>query len=189
MKMEMKFNNDEEQEKRKVWKDQRTSLYWLLGIIYITFLSMQLGRVQAISDFNYSLHEMLYIPATLSFFLVPIALLFYIYFVIKYLRKWGVQKPNIMTSVKAVFVIVSLITIFSIITSQSNEISTGGILIIEQKIQEENKYFFVLNGKKIRVSRNEFHLVEVNREYFGSYVWNSQTDRGKLETIEPILEK
>jgi len=188
MKIEMKFKNEGEQEKRNVWKAQRTSLYWLLGIIYFTFLSLQLGRVQAISDFNYSLHEMLYIPATLSLFLVPIALLIYIYFVIKFVRKWGLPKLNIITSVKAVVIIVSLITIFTITTYQSKEISTGGVFIVEQKIQEDNKYFLILNGKKIKVSMNEFHLVEVNRRYLGTYIWNSQTDRGKLETIEPILE-
>lgn len=188
MKMQMGFNNDEEKEKRKVLKAQRTSLYWLLGIIFTSFLSLQLGRVQAISDFNYSLHEMLYVPATLSFILVPIALIIYMYFVIKYLRKWGIQKPNTLTSIKAVLVIISLITVFSIITTQSYEVSTAGIFIVEQKIKEDNEYFLVLNGKKIRVSRNEYHLVSVNGEYFGTYIWNSQTNRGRLEIIEPMLE-
>lgn len=168
---------------------KKISLYWLLGIIYTSFLGTQLGRIQAITDFNYSLHEMLYIPANLSIFLVPIAFLIYMYFVIKHLRKRGVQKPNLKKGVKAVLVIVSLITIFSIKDYQSNEISTGGIFEIERKIQEDTKYYVELNEKKIRVSRNEFHLVNVNKEYLVNFVWNSQSpNRGRLETIEPILK-
>lgn len=188
MKVERELKNESEKDKRSLFKAQKTSLYWLLGIIYVSFLGMQLGRIQAITDYNYSLHEMLYIPVTLSSFLVPIAFLIYMYFVIKYLRKWGFQKPNIYTGIKAVLVITSLITIFSLINYQSKEFSTGGVFKVEQKIQEDTKYYLILNDKKVRVSRNEFYLVDLNKEYLGSFIWNSQTNRGRLETIEPILK-
>ena len=187
MRVEMGLNNEEEKDIRKLFKAQKISLYWLLGIIYTSFLGTQLGRIQAITDFNYSLHEMLYIPATLSIFLVPIVFLVYMYFVIKYLRKRGIQKPNLKTGVKAVLVIISLITIFLIKNYQSNETFTGGIFEIEQKIQEDTKYYLVLNDKKIKVSRNEFYLVDVHKEYLVNFVWNSQSpNEGRLETIEPI---
>ncbi|WHX41119.1 hypothetical protein QNH36_02850 [Mesobacillus sp. AQ2] len=188
MKVERKFKNETEQDKRSLLRAQKTSLYWLLGIIYVSFLGVQLGRIQAITDFNYSLHEMLYIPATLSSFIVPITFLIYMYFVIKYLRKWGIQKPNINPVIKAVLVIISLLTIFSLLNFQSKEVSTGGVFKVEQKIQEDTKYYLILNDKKIRVSRNEFYLVDLNKEYLGTFVWNSQTNRGRLETIEPILK-
>ncbi|MCM3126106.1 MULTISPECIES: hypothetical protein [unclassified Mesobacillus] len=177
-----------EKDKRSLFKAQKTSLYWLLGLIYVSFIGMQLGRVQAITEYNYSVHEMLYLPVTLSAFLVPIVFLIYMYFAIKYLRKQGIQKPNINTSIEAVIVIISLITIFSLVNYQSNEVSTGGVFKVEQKIQEDTKYFLILNEKKIRVSRNEFYLVDLNKEYLGTFIWNSQTNRGRLETIEPILK-
>jgi hypothetical protein len=45
----------------------------------------------------------------------------------------------------------------------------------------------VIDDRHIKVSRNEFQLAEVNKEYLVSFVWNPQSSQiGLLETIEPV---
>ena len=183
----MKPNNEEGKDNQKLFKSQKLALYWLLGLIYSGFIGLQLGRIQAIADFNYSLHEILYVPLNLALFLVPVVFLIYLYLVIKYLRKRGRQKGNLKTRVRAIMVIVSIIVIFSITSHQFHEVSTGGIFELKQKLHEEGKYYLVFDDKKIRVSKNEFQLVGVNQQYLVSFVWNSRSpNKGQLETIEPL---
>ncbi|MEK3766174.1 hypothetical protein [Solibacillus sp. FSL K6-4121] len=46
-----------------------------------------------------------------------------------------------------------------------------------------------MNDQKIRVTSNEFKLVEKNRQYLISFVWNKRTpNKGQLETIVPIQQ-
>ena len=85
------------------------ALYWLLGFIYSGFIGLQLGRIQAIADFNYNLHELMYVPFTIALFVVPVVFLIYIYLLIKYLLGRGKQKTNLKTSTQAVLVIASII--------------------------------------------------------------------------------
>ncbi|MDF2678618.1 MAG: hypothetical protein K0Q97_2972, partial [Bacillota bacterium] len=43
--------------------------------------------------------------------------------------------------------------------------------------------------KKIRVSQNEYKLINKNKKYMIMYVWNkSYPDIGNLKIIEPIIE-
>jgi hypothetical protein len=49
------------------------------------------------------------------------------------------------------------------ISHQFHEVSTGGIFELKQKLHEEGKYYLVFDDKKIRASKNEFQLVEVNQ--------------------------
>jgi heme/copper-type cytochrome/quinol oxidase subunit 2 len=186
----MKLNNDEEKDLRKNSNAQKLALYWLLGLIYSAFIGVQLGRIQAITNFNYTLHEMLLIPATLALYIGPVVFIIYLYYLIKYLRKGGRQKGNFISKVKAIIVIVSIIIIASITAHQSHEVHTGGIFELEEKLYEEGKYYLVFDDKKLKVSMNEYQLVEVNEEYLVSFIWNSRTpNKGRLETIEPIKYK
>ncbi|OIJ20738.1 hypothetical protein BKP45_08025 [Anaerobacillus alkalidiazotrophicus] len=58
---------------------------------------------------------------------------------------------------------------------------------VEQKKHEDRKYYLVLNDKKVRVSYNEFHLVEEKQQYLISFVWNKRSpNKGRLKTIDPI---
>ncbi|MBU8878885.1 hypothetical protein BGM26_07790 [Bacillus sp. FJAT-29790] len=183
----MNLNNEEGKDNQKLFRAQKLALYWLLGLIYSGFIGLQLGRIQAIADFNYSLHEILYVPFNLAIFLVPVVFLIYLYHVIKYLRKRRRQKGNLKTKVKAIMVIISIIFIFSITNHQFHEVSTGGIFVLKQKLHEEGKYYLVFDDKKISVSVNEFQLVEVNQQYLVSFVWNSRSpNKGRLKTIEPF---
>ncbi|KAB2336159.1 hypothetical protein F7731_11710 [Cytobacillus depressus] len=181
----MKRNSEEEI--RKLHKAQRVALYWLLGLIYSAFIGLQLGRVQAIADFNYSLHEIMYVPLNIAMFIVPVLLPIYLYFSIKYLRKRGRVKGNFKATIKAAVVIISVIIIVSIVNHQFHELSTGGVFKLEEKLQEKGKYYLIFDDKKIKVSMNEYKLVKVNEKYLVNFIWNSKTpNKGSLETIEPI---
>ena len=50
----------------------------LLIMIYAAFIGMQLNRIQAIADYNYSLSEISMAPLTILMFFGPIILLAYI---------------------------------------------------------------------------------------------------------------
>lgn len=179
--------NNKEREIQKLCKAQKLALYWLLGLIYSGFIGLQLGRIQAIADYNYNLHEIMYVPFNIALFVAPVVFLIYIYLLIKYLLVRGKQKTNLKTSTQAVLVIASIIVVVSITTHQFLELSTSGIFEVEKKLHEDRKYYLVFDDKKVRVSYNEFQLVEENQQYLISFVWNKRTpNKGQLETIEPL---
>lgn len=179
-----------DKEESNLLKANKKVLYWLLGIIYIAFICLQLGRIQAIADFNYNLHEMMYVPVNLAIFIVPILFLIYIYLSIKSLIKNKNYTLTLKTTIKSILVIVSLVIIFWIVGYQSKEVSATGLYEINQKIQEDSKYYIVLeDNRKIRVSQNEYNLINENKKYMIMYVWNRNSpDIGNLEIIEPIIE-
>lgn len=180
----------DEKEILKLFKAQKIALYWLIGLIYLAFIGFQLGRIQAIADFNYNLHEIMYLPLNLAIFVVPILFLIYIYLFIKYLRKRGRQKTNLKVIIQIIIIMVSIIIIFSITEHQFREVSTSGVFEVEQKIRKDRKYYMVIGDKKVRVTYNEFQLIEENQQYLISYIWNKRSpNKGKLEIIEPIRLK
>ncbi|MDF2606822.1 MAG: hypothetical protein K0S34_1017 [Bacillales bacterium] len=179
--------NNKEQDIQRLYKAQKMSLYWLLGIVYSGFIGLQLGRVQAIADFNYNLHEIMYVPFNIALFVTPILLLIYIYLFAKYLSKTGIQKINFKSSIKALLVIASIVAVGSITLHQSQEVSTAGVFMVEKKLHEDRKYYLILNDIKVRVTYNEFKLVEDNQQYLISFVWNKRApNKGQLKTIEQI---
>jgi heme/copper-type cytochrome/quinol oxidase subunit 2 len=179
--------NNKEKDIQNLYKSQKVALYWLLGIIYTAFIGLQLGRIQAIADFNYNLHEIMYAPFTIALFVVPVVFLVYIYQLIKYIRKRGKQSPNFKRVLKAMLVITSIVVIVSITSYQFKEVTTSGVFEVENKLQEDRKYFLVLNNIKVRVPNNEYHLVEENETYLITFVWNQKTpNKGMLQTIEPL---
>jgi heme/copper-type cytochrome/quinol oxidase subunit 2 len=179
--------NNKEKDIQNLYKSQKVALYWLLGIIYTAFIGLELGRIQAISDFNYNLHEIMYAPFTIALFVVPVVFLVYIYLLIKYLLKRGKQRPNFKKVIQAVLVITSIVVIVSITSYRFKEVTTVGVFEVEKKLQNDRKYFLVLNNIKVRVSHNEYQLVEEDEIYSISFVWNKKTpNKGMLKTIEPI---
>ncbi|MEK4425576.1 hypothetical protein [Solibacillus sp. FSL K6-1523] len=179
--------NDNESPIQKLYKTQKFALYWLLGLIYSGFIGLQLGRIQAITDINYTLHELMFVPTSIAMFTVPVVFLIYIYFLIKYLVARGKQKANLTAVSKVVLVIASLIVVVSITVPQSFEVHTTGIFEVEKKLHEDRKYYLVIDDTKVRVSQNEFHLIDENQQYLISFVWNKRTpNKGQLEMIEPF---
>ena len=182
----MKLNN-KENDNQRLFKAQKLALYWLLGLIYSGFIGLQLGRIQAIADFNYSLHEIMYVPFNIALFFVPVVFLIYIYLLTKYLLNRKKQKTNLKTISQIVSVLASTVLVILITAHQFLEVSTGGVFEVEKKLNEDRKYFLVLDDKVVRVSHNEFQLVEENHQYLISFVWNKRTpNKGQLKTIEPL---
>ena len=182
----MKLDNKDDSI-QKLYKAQKLTLYCLLGLIYSAFIGSQLGRIQTIADFNYNLHEIMYAPFTLAIFFLPILFPVYIYLLIKYLLKRGKQKTNFKKISKATLIATSIIVIFSITLYQSFEVYTSGVFKVEQKLNENKKYYLVIDDKKVKISNNEFELIEANQEYLIGFVWNKQTpNKGKLLTIERL---
>ena len=179
--------NNKENSISKLYKAQKFALYCLLGLIYTAFIGLQLGRIQAIADFDYNLHEIMYVPFTITVFSLPVLFPIYIYLLIKYLLKRDKRKTNLKTRTQAISITASIIVIFSITLHQSFEVSTSGVFKVEQKLYEDRKYYLVLDDKKVKISHNEFELIEENQEYLISYVWNKQTpNKGNLLTIKPL---
>ncbi|MCR2822723.1 hypothetical protein [Lederbergia panacisoli] len=184
----MNLNKEEkEMELKKSFKAQKIALYWLLALIYVSFIGLQLGRIQAIADYNYSLHEILYVPFTIAIFVVPALLLIYIILFTKYLRKRGRKKTHLKTIVQSILIISSIVIIIFITEYQFQEVSTSGIFKVEQKLHDDGKYYLIINDKKVRVSYNEFQLIEENQQYLITFIWNKRSPyKGKLEIIEPL---
>lgn len=181
--------NQQDKEETNLLKMKRNVLYWLLGIIYTAFIGLQLGRIQAIANFNYNLHEMMYAPVNLAIFVVPILFVIYIFLSIKSLIKKENHTLTLKTTIRSILVMVSLVIIFWIVGYQSKDVSTTGLYEIERKTQEDSKYYIVLEGKKIRVSQNEYKLINRNKKYMIMYVWNKSSPYiGNLKIIEPIIE-
>lgn len=178
---------EKEIEIKKSYKAQRIVLYALLGFIYMSFIGLQLGRIQAIADYNYSLHEIMYVPFSIAIFAVPALFLIYLVLFIKNLRKRGRKKANLKTIVQSFLIISSIVIILFITEYQFNEVSTSGIFKVEQKLHEDRKYYLLLQDTKVRLSHNEFQLIEEKEEYLVSFKWNKRNpNEGKLETIEPL---
>jgi membrane protein implicated in regulation of membrane protease activity len=180
-------NTEKEIEIKKSYNAQKIALYCLLALIYLSFIGLQLGRIQAIADFNYGLHEIMYLPFNVAIFVVPVLSLIYIFLFIKYLRKRGMKKTGIKTIAQSILIISSIIIIISITENQFYEVSTGGVFKVEQKLHDDRNYYLIIDGKKVKVSYNEFQLVNENQQYLISFISNKRTpDIGKLETIEPL---
>lgn len=184
----MEQNNREEKvEIKKLFEAQRIVLYGLLALIYLSFIGLQLGRVQAITDLNYNLHELMYFPFNVAIFVVPALSLIYVFLFVIYISKRGRKKSDLKTIVKTIVTIFSIVIIVMITEHQFQEVSTGGVFIIEEKQQDNGKYYLMINNTRVKVSHNEFALVEVNQQYLISYISNKRTpDVGRLETIKPM---
>jgi len=178
----MKF--EERNEIKIAFRHQLVALYWLLGVVIISFLGMQIHGFSLFVNYDYSLQEILSATANLLF-LVPIALLIYLYFGVKYLIVRGLGLPKLKTAIKAMIVLTLISAMCTISVYQLNSVTSIGVLLVSDKINEGNRYYLILNDKKVRVTENEFNLIDINKEYMGSYRWNSMSPgKGKLLTIK-----
>ena len=175
---------DKEHEIKQLYNRQKFALYGLLGLIFSAFVGLQLSRIEAIAKFNYNLHEILFVPFTIAFFVVPGLFIVYTYYLVRYVLKRGKRKPSLKTSMKAISVLAALIVIGLITAHQFQEVSTSGVFMVEKKLQEDEEYYLVLDDKKVSVSYNVFQLVEEDQQYLISFVWNKKTPyKGKLKRI------
>ncbi|MED4017736.1 hypothetical protein [Sutcliffiella cohnii] len=174
----------ENTELNKLYDRKKIAQYWLLGVVLITYCSLQINRYSILINIDYSLHEVISALANLMW-LIPIFSIVYIILTAKYLFKRGLkQRPSIVLLIRDLIILIAVCGISGMIVYYLGEVSTSGVIKIEGKIVENDQYYVVINEKKIKVTSNEFHLIDKSQEYMGSYVWNQFTpDKGKLTRI------
>jgi hypothetical protein len=174
--------------------EQKTYLYKrkiftiiILITVYSAFVGYLLGNLQSIADWNYSIHEILYIPYNIAYYVFPIELCFWIYYAVKSIKesKDKNTKAKNKIYIKNSLLFVSVITIILCFYIQSMNLSTGGLFEVETKYNERNNYYVMMNNKKIKCSKNEYNLIEEGKVYLVNFTWNSNSpEKGKLEYIE-----
>jgi hypothetical protein len=145
---------------------------------------------QWLSDTNYYLHELMALPYQLFLYLIPLLVLFWIYYSIRTFSELELKGlfskdalMNILTTVLVVLIIVFQITRFY-------GVHTGGVFEVESKWRDGEKYYIVLMDKNVRCTRNEYNLINEDDMYVVSYEWNKLTPTiGHLENIELIEMK
>ena len=184
---DFKMIGEEEARIENLFEVKKTALRVLLISIYIAFFSFQLAQIDFIAEFSFSLHELLYLPVNLAIFFVPVLFLIYMFFVLKCIGKKSTEAVSRNIKIKKAFVILSLLSIFAIFYYQVHGISTSGVYEVKEKLEENNKYYLVLNDKKIRITRNEFSLINTNQEYLIGFEWNTLSPhKGRLENIQQL---
>ena len=177
---------EERNEIKAAFRNQSVALYWLLGVVIVSFFGMQVNELNFLVNYSYSLHEILSALTNLLF-LIPFALLIYLYFGMRYFRLRGFGLPKLKPAIQAIIVLTSIAAMCAISVYQLNSVTTSGVLVVNDKIKEGNTYFVILNDTKVRVTENQFNILNKNQEYLGSYQWNSMSpNKGKLLTIKPI---
>lgn len=62
------------------YKTKQILLKLLLYTVYISLIGLIMGQIQAITDFSYTLHELMYLPVNIAIYIVPIELIAFIYY-------------------------------------------------------------------------------------------------------------
>ncbi|GKX29163.1 hypothetical protein SH1V18_16430 [Vallitalea longa] len=161
----------------------------ILITIYITFIGYLLGNVQSIADWNYSIHEMLYIPCYIAYYLFPLELCIWLYYAIKSIKEPRdnmMKYNNIKMYLRNSLLVVSVMAILSFFYIQSMNISTTGLFEVENKFNKTNAYYIQINNKNIKCSKNEYNLVKEGDLYMVDFSWNKKwPQKGSLKYIEP----
>lgn len=167
------------------YKAQKAALLWFLGFIYISFIGIQLGQIQEIMDYNFNLHELMFVFANIAIFICPIIFFIYIFLLIKYLRERGKKKFSKKRLFQIEIVLLSFFFMIIISYNQSMITTITAIIKVERKQAYKGEYFINFDDKQIKVSANEYHLIEKDKEYVIHYESNKNNlNEGKLKTIE-----
>lgn len=164
---------------------KKTAIVLIISII-ICLGCLILGQVQAIADFSYRLHEVLYIPVNIGIFLIPVEAIFFIYFFIRFLinlKKDKTGHRNII--IPNLIALICLVVYFSYFMYISNGVQTTGIYDIVNKEIKDNNYYIIVDDKKLSCSRNEYNLITEGKKYLLGYKWNKYSpQKGTLKYIE-----
>lgn len=154
--------------------------------MYIGFVFYVLGDFQSIADWNYGIHEMLYVPVTIAYYILPMQILLWLFYCI---RSFGVKKDAVDNRgelfLKNIMIVISLVSIVIYIFIQGHTVNTGGFYEVNTKVQQENNYYIILDQKKVKCTRNEYNLIVEDKFYLINYEWNTYwPDQGKLVFIK-----
>jgi hypothetical protein len=154
--------------------------------VYISLFSYLLGDIQSIANWNYTIHEILYLPITLAIYVLPIIFIFWSYYFFKSFKLFRTSL-SLKEVLKNFGIVLSVLVILLFFLVQQKSITTSGIYIIENKAKIERSYYIKLNNKSVRCTWNEYNLIETGKTYLITYEWNQLLhQKGKLEYIEPV---
>jgi hypothetical protein len=152
----------------------------MLCLLYISFFTYLLSDIQAITNWNYAVHEMLYMPVTISMILVPILVGVWIYYAFKS-RYLNESKNYLATSL----VIASIILIGIFFNYESQKVTSSGLAEVEYKTHDEKGYLIQIGDKSLRCDEEMYDTVAVHSRYTVVYTWyKSNPYEGKLISIE-----
>ena len=161
----------------------------LLLTLMIDVTCLALGQVQGISDFNYTLHELLYLPVNFSIFIIPIELIMLIYYSSKYFM--NIWKATIIMDlrykIKVSICIICMVFTIGLIYYQFNIVQTSGVYNITNKITDGNSTYIIVDNMKLKCTKNEYKLININEEYLIDYNWNRlRPNVGKLHNTKKV---
>ena len=103
-------------------KLKKKVLYIMLGIIYTSFIGLQVSRLQVITDNNTLFSEFLYLPAYIAILIVPIMFLLYLFISLKIIKlkrhREDFNFRNFITP-KSILIFVSLLLMAIILIYQN----------------------------------------------------------------------
>jgi len=157
----------------------------IIFLIYITTVCYILGQSQSITNWNYTFHEMLFLPYNLAYYSLPVLSLIWIYYGLRSIKEKSKEKNDKRKLYfKNIVIILSIVLIAVYFNYESHGVSTSGVFTIEEKIYDGEKYNIVVNGISIKCTWNEYNLIRENNEYLLSFNWNEYSpspSKGKLE--------
>ena len=159
----------------------------LLLTLIIDAACIALGRVQFITDYSFTLHEMLYLPLYVSMILIPILLIIFLYNLIKNIKDiWkGTILMDLRYKIKSLFCILCMAFTIGLIFCQINFDESSAVYAITNRIIDEKNTYLMVNNIKLKCTQNEYNLINVNKKYFIVYEWNRLNPSiGKLKNIE-----
>jgi len=148
----------------------RVIYFYIIITIYIAFLSFQFMQNE---NFNLKIHEYSAIVLQTSIILIFIELLILTIYVFKNYKKLKLLKMKKSEKIIALLVSISIIILLVITFIQLNYKESGGIFTNIEKIQINDKYYVILDGKHIYCTLNEYNLIEADRKYIIKYKWNT----------------
>mgnify|MGYP001578746748 CR=1 FL=1 len=158
----------------------------LLLTLIIDVICLTLAQVQGIVDYNFTLHEMLFIPINLSIISVPIELIILIYYSTRYFQDiWkATMSMNLKYKIRVSICIICMLFTIGLIYYQLNIVKTSVVHTITNKLIDGNSTYIIVNSTKLKCTKNEYALINVNEEYFIDYNWNQlKPNVGKLDGI------
>lgn len=166
---------------------RKTLSKFIIGYLYLAFITFMLGQSQLISDWNYSIHEIMYLPTNLAFVLLPIMTMFWLYNAIKSRADLG--KVSRKPMIRSLIVLITVVLICSYFYGQTDKVSTSGIYVLDNKIVKEGTYYLLAGNQYIECSVNEYNLVDLETMYMLSFIWHERKPTlAKLIYIEEVKD-
>lgn len=164
----------------------------LISTLIIDSICLFLGDMQIIAEFNYTLHELFYLPINISIVILPLEVIALVYYSIKHFNDiWQETiSMNLIYKIKIFISVICMVFVISIIYYQFNYEESSTIYSVDNKTTDGGKTYIVVDGINIKCTLNEYRLIDVNKEYLISYKWNKfKPNEGKLQSIQTLYRK